>query len=106
MMQSRRGFVTGLIALVAAPAVIRSPGLLMPVRGLRDERAEFLEVFAGDVLEAYAETDPKRILYGMLYGAAYNPTQFALAEQYLKRQGHPGLGYLGSQPYAAPHGGT
>jgi hypothetical protein len=31
-MISRRGLITGLIALVAAPAIIRTPGLLMPVR--------------------------------------------------------------------------
>lgn len=28
----RRGFITGVAALLAAPAVIRTPGLLMPVR--------------------------------------------------------------------------
>lgn len=28
----RRGFLTGLGALLAAPAIIRTPGLLMPVR--------------------------------------------------------------------------
>ena len=31
-MITRRGLVTGLLALVAAPAIIRTPGLLMPVR--------------------------------------------------------------------------
>jgi hypothetical protein len=30
----RRGFLTGLVAVVAAPFVIRTPGLLMPVRAL------------------------------------------------------------------------
>ena len=29
----RRAFLSGLAAVVAAPAVIRTPGLLMPVRG-------------------------------------------------------------------------
>jgi hypothetical protein len=33
-MISRRGLITGLIALVAAPAIIRTPGLLMPIRPL------------------------------------------------------------------------
>jgi hypothetical protein len=33
-MLSRRGLITGLVALVAAPAVIRTPGLLMPVRNI------------------------------------------------------------------------
>jgi hypothetical protein len=28
----RRGFLTGITALLAAPAIIRTPGLLMPVR--------------------------------------------------------------------------
>jgi hypothetical protein len=31
---SRRSFLTGLGALIASPAVIRTPGLLMPVRAL------------------------------------------------------------------------
>ena len=31
-MHTRRGLITGLAALVAAPAVIRTPELLMPVR--------------------------------------------------------------------------
>lgn len=31
-MIQRRGFLTGLGALLAAPAIIRTPGLLMPVR--------------------------------------------------------------------------
>ena len=29
---SRRGFIGGLLAAVAAPAIIRTPGLLMPLR--------------------------------------------------------------------------
>lgn len=31
---SRRSFFTGLVAAVSAPAVIRTPGLLMPVKSL------------------------------------------------------------------------
>lgn len=31
-MIERRGFIGGLIAALAAPAIIRTPGLLMPVR--------------------------------------------------------------------------
>ena len=31
---SRRGFFTGLISALAAPAIIRTPGLLMPVRAI------------------------------------------------------------------------
>ena len=34
-MISRRGLITGLIALVAAPAIIRTPGLLMPIKGIQ-----------------------------------------------------------------------
>lgn len=34
-MISRRGFLGGLAAALAAPAIIRTPGLLMPVRPLR-----------------------------------------------------------------------
>ena len=32
MMLARRGFLGGLGALLAAPAIIRTPGLLMPVK--------------------------------------------------------------------------
>jgi hypothetical protein len=32
---NRRGFLGGLLATLAAPAIIRTSGLLMPVRGLR-----------------------------------------------------------------------
>ena len=31
-MISRRGLLTGLLSTLAAPAIIRTPGLLMPVR--------------------------------------------------------------------------
>lgn len=31
-MINRRNFLTGLVATLAAPAIIRTPGLLMPVR--------------------------------------------------------------------------
>ena len=34
MIIQRRSFLTGLIGLVAAPAVIRTPGLLMPVKSI------------------------------------------------------------------------
>ena len=34
MILSRRGFLAGLGAALAAPAVIRTPGLLMPVRSI------------------------------------------------------------------------
>lgn len=32
MQISRRGFIAGLAGLIAAPAIIRTPGLLMPIR--------------------------------------------------------------------------
>ena len=34
MTLQRRGFLTGLAAALAAPAIIRTPGLLMPVKRL------------------------------------------------------------------------
>jgi hypothetical protein len=34
-MIGRRGFITGLTGLIAAPTVIRTPGLLMPIRSGR-----------------------------------------------------------------------
>ena len=42
---SRRGFLVGLGAAVAAPAVIRTPGLLMPVRSILIDQPPF-ETFA------------------------------------------------------------
>lgn len=47
-MLNRRGLILGLGALVAAPAVIRTAGLLMPVRGIPD-RYE-IRVRTGEVL--------------------------------------------------------
>jgi len=42
-MLARRGFIAGLAAALAAPAVIRAPGLLMPVKPLvlASERVSF-----------------------------------------------------------------
>lgn len=31
---NRRGFLTGLVSAIAAPAVVTTPGLLMPLRGI------------------------------------------------------------------------
>lgn len=39
-MLSRRGLLGGLLAAVAAPAIIRTPGLLMPIRPLLEDEAE------------------------------------------------------------------
>ena len=48
----RRGLLAGLGALLAAPAIIRTPGLLMPVRPLREPILIALDFGppAGDVL--------------------------------------------------------
>lgn len=37
MQMHRRSLITGLVSLVAAPAVIRSAGLLMPVKAIPEE---------------------------------------------------------------------
>jgi hypothetical protein len=35
---NRRGFLTGLTAALCAPAIIRTPGLIMPVKVLKTEQ--------------------------------------------------------------------
>jgi hypothetical protein len=38
MMIARRGFLTGLTAALCAPAIIRTPGLIMPVKAIKVPR--------------------------------------------------------------------
>lgn len=45
MTVSRRSFLTGLAAVIAAPAVIRIPGLLMPVRAIVQPKHWTLEEY-------------------------------------------------------------
>jgi hypothetical protein len=52
---SRRSLLGGLLGLVAAPAVIRLPGLLMPIKPLVDPRELFLTEFQREVLLSYWE---------------------------------------------------
>ena len=73
-MLTRRGLITGLVALVAAPAVIRTPGLLMPVRGFENasgwiqirhgawkkgDMAEWLYVHDASDVISWAEKEPQ-----------------------------------------------
>lgn len=70
MRLDRRGFLTGLgAAFVAAPAVIRTPGLLMPVKPVIASPHVFAPAFTETIcgfypLEPYAWDDP--ISYGPL----------------------------------------
>jgi len=41
---NRRGFIAGLGALLAAPAIIRTPGLLMPVKRLPVDDVRIWEI--------------------------------------------------------------
>lgn len=77
-MTTRRSFLTGLASLVAAPAVITTPGMLMPVKALPKvwkpctvtlaampfghPHYEWLVNFAGEVLTAYNELPPERVM--------------------------------------------
>ncbi len=49
----RRGFLAGLGALLAAPAIIRTPGLLMPVRPVLDAYPGLDEAFLGQIVDAW-----------------------------------------------------
>jgi hypothetical protein len=78
---SRRGFFSGLAATIAAPAVIRTPGLLMQVKAVQglppvpkivkldDERYRYLEVLV-EIEQRFVHT----ILFG---NPEFAPTQFS-----------------------------
>lgn len=94
MIQSRRGFLGGLAALaVAAPAIIRTPGLLMPVRqmlpaGLLDPQKMYsywpdttveytallpkhlftLDEFSERILAPMVEQMQQRFVYTIMHG--------------------------------------
>jgi len=51
---SRRGFITGLISLVAAPAIVRA-GSLMPVKMMPPERAIITEFYRNRVIRYYLD---------------------------------------------------
>jgi hypothetical protein len=42
----RRGFIAGLAAALAAPAVIRTPGILMPVRAVPAQLVRYADLMA------------------------------------------------------------
>ena len=50
-MTSRRAFLVGLTSALAAPAIIRTPGLLMPVRKLAEPTMDYLDLGNGAGLE-------------------------------------------------------
>lgn len=50
-MTSRRAFLLGLGAALAAPAIIRTPGLLMPVRKLAAPQMDYLDLGNGAGLQ-------------------------------------------------------
>ena len=56
MIMQRRSFLTGVLGLVAAPAVIRTPHLLMPIKGI---------IHPTDVIgyESYSEQSENGIRY-------------------------------------------
>ena len=71
---SRRGMIGGLAAVIAAPAVIRTPGLLMPIKPFRSRSITLLE-FArryGEETQAVATmlTENNRILGDIVWREA------------------------------------
>jgi len=48
-MINRRGLLKGLFSLIAAPAVITTPGLLMPVRGIVLPSQIVAELYDGEI---------------------------------------------------------
>ena len=46
MTPSRRTLLGGMLATLAAPAIIRTPGLLMPVRVVRSETSAQVQFFS------------------------------------------------------------
>lgn len=57
---NRRSLLLGLGALIAAPAVVRIPGLLMPVREIPDRHVIYLH--DGDALIRQTIIDPYRVV--------------------------------------------
>lgn len=53
-MISRRSFATGLLTALAAPAIIRTPGLLMPVKRLRDTQDFDIDMMTIRAYETHA----------------------------------------------------
>lgn len=55
---SRRSFFTGLVAAIVAPAVIRTPGLLMPVKSLIVPQGGALDAFSRQRIDALTRLPP------------------------------------------------
>lgn len=72
MRMNRRHLLLGLGALVAAPAVIRTPGLLMPVRGIPDRYVIRLGAWA--VLRDRAFDGPWRVEFAGVGAQVINCT--------------------------------
>jgi hypothetical protein len=64
-MTSRRAFLLGLGAALAAPAIIRTPGLLMPVRKVVAPQMEYLDLGNGAGLEYGVELNEATLLQAM-----------------------------------------
>ena len=69
---SRRGFITGLIALVAAPAIVRA-GSLMPVKSLDDFDLMLMENVPYEYSAKYVDV-VRRAFVPRLYVQMWNET--------------------------------
>ena len=65
-MLRRRGFLVGIASALAAPAIIRMPGLLMPVKPL-DERFRFSGFYSRFPLAQLPNNETIRLLYADMY---------------------------------------
>ena len=65
MTPSRRTLLGGLIATLAAPAIIRTPGLLMPVRVVRPVLT--MDIIARETLKQYRNALRGAQIYGRAF---------------------------------------
>ena len=80
MTLNRRTFLTGALAALAAPAIIRTPGLLMPVRRLpvtTKSGAELLaEFLKSSVMEKWVEEYTNAVINQTCFGVGTLVWQF------------------------------
>lgn len=71
----RRSFITGLVSLLAAPAIVRTSSL-MPVRALDSWHTEHV------IFGPYSTTDVLRFTIGIVHGNAAEATRLGLGDVY------------------------
>lgn len=92
---ARRSFITGLIALVVAPAIVRA-GSIMPVK-------TYLVVDPADIAELMARLDDRAELWDGEYADRYGPPRGAVVHRSLI-EGRSGRTLRGPTDWTAIHG--